>query len=463
MLATIGKTKVEVDMYAGPDGNEEVVDTIAPNVTVKVLSEDGDWLCVRPLGSASGYVPRSAILILEGMAAEIFPLLGGESGQPDIPSLPGWVKAADLVNWLATDGKPPWIPDGYWNILLPIQQQGIIEAIKQSITDNQQAWDGWLLEIKDGGRQDEATIDEWLTILIGGKNMWSLKTERVFHLASEKSELVGWIKTNEIIKWTGHVKLNKKEAYKTWYEVQLEKFKKDMKGWYKAALLDEYILPTPANDPDIEQNTEKVFDLTVPLMRVPDDQEIKDAIKAGYSAAQYINLVAVVGHNLRHFNLCGEFCVATLGGQNVIPSLKKWKIVYPRAKRILEDPGEGTNTLDLRSMLAIFNLPNAEINYKDRDEMLLLISPKRLREKLHNGKMMIAGVGIKSNGRLHPQGNIRHWVVVEDVIPVGNNGWVRLYNPFNNRDEVYPFKLFSVSMGTFGRGLWVDHPRRPQN
>ena len=38
-------------------------------------------------------------------------------------------------------------------------------------------------------------------------------------------------------------------------------------------------------------------------------------------------------------------------------------------------------------------------------------------------------------------------VVVEDVLPVGNSGWVRIYNPFNNCEEVYPYDVFLASGG----------------
>jgi hypothetical protein len=48
-------------------------------------------------------------------------------------------------------------------------------------------------------------------------------------------------------------------------------------------------------------------------------------------------------------------------------------------------------------------------------------------------------------------------VVLEDVLPVGNNGWVRVYNPFQNREEVYDYNTFMASAGT-GTGLWLDVP-----
>jgi len=80
---------------------------------------------------------------------------------------------------------------------------------------------------------------------------------------------------------------------------------------------------------------------------------------------------------------------------------------------------------------------------------------------LRNDQMIYWGVGIfKSNGRLAGSVNndktTRHWVVLEDLIPVGNDGWVRIYNPFRNREEVYTYNTFILSVGQFGLGLLVE-------
>jgi hypothetical protein len=39
---------------------------------------------------------------------------------------------------------------------------------------------------------------------------------------------------------------------------------------------------------------------------------------------------------------------------------------------------------------------------------------------------------------------------------MGNGGWVRVYNPFFNQEEVYPYRnLFDTSAAS-NLGLWVD-------
>jgi hypothetical protein len=67
------------------------------------------------------------------------------------------------------------------------------------------------------------------------------------------------------------------------------------------------------------------------------------------------------------------------------------------------------------------------------------ITPGYLRRMLDSGRMAIVGTGITYNGILRARSNIRHWIVLEDLLRVGNSGWVRVYNPFTNREEVYPF------------------------
>ena len=88
------------------------------------------------------------------------------------------------------------------------------------------------------------------------------------------------------------------------------------------------------------------------------------------------------------------------------------------------------------------------------------VSPTRLLKILGEGKMVFWGVSIfKSNGKLAGLLNdktTRHWIVLEDVIPVGNSGWVRIYNPFRNREEVYLYDYFIQSVGQFGIGLLVE-------
>jgi hypothetical protein len=50
--------------------------------------------------------------------------------------------------------------------------------------------------------------------------------------------------------------------------------------------------------------------------------------------------------------------------------------------------------------------------------------------------------------------------VIEDIIRVGSNGWVRVYNPFSDHEEVYPFDVVFDAVSGSAIGLWVE-PTRP--
>ncbi len=166
------------------------------------------------------------------------------------------------------------------------------------------------------------------------------------------------------------------------------------------------------------------------------------------SAAQYIDIHSATNKHLLHYSLCGEFCVAALSKRDVLPMLRDWlDSKYWRVSSILSDPNEGTCTADLQSLLELAGL-HGEIYTS------IPTTPDVIKDKLDSGQFAIVGCGINGRGKIKANGKIRHWVVLLDLIPSGNSGWVRVYNPFNNREEVYEYNLFMTSSGV-GAGLWV--------
>ncbi|MEI7989206.1 MAG: SH3 domain-containing protein [Chloroflexota bacterium] len=461
-------TRSLTNLYETPDINQEIIEVLKANLSLKIISEENNWVKVRPLGFRTGWVTRSSVLIPE---EDIHPFT--LFSQPDIltnkiPSIPSWVKPNDFIQWLGLGGRPNWIAEAYWSTLTEEMQRGILEVVKKAMVPRNNEWNTWLAEIQREGRFKEATLDEWFTILNGGKKLWTIWQEKLYRENSSQSEMLTWATPNDIITWTGHIRRNQNDPFKTWYEISVQKKDNEVIGWFRNPdLLDEYKPPMPENDPAIDENAERIFDFNDRILYIPTDKEIGEAVRAGFSAAQYIDLVAVTGRSMRHFNLCGIFSIAALGNSNVIPTIKRWLEGYPRAKDIIFDPGEGTGTGDLKSLLTMFNLNFTNFDSRKLEDRLTILSPKRLHEKLLSGYMLVAGVSIKSNGRLSGEGNIRHWVVVEDAAPVGNSGWVRLYNSFHNADEVYTYKTFSASFNDFGTlagvGIWVEHPRGIQS
>lgn len=454
-----GRVRSTVQLRESPAGNAPSVESLDASTPVSILDDQGEWLKVKSVqtGSIPGWVLREA-LAFSSDGSSVFPDCSLASGRK-VPSVPASLAADALQSWLNTLGRPGWFPAEVWDKLTDSAQHEIVDGIQDAIHKKQAEWDAWQARLTAEGRTATAKVDEWTCLQNAGMDVWPVRAERIFLAPAEAhTGVAGWAVEKDILRWTGQVKRNEKEQkYKTWYEVSLYKQNKQLKGWFKGELLDPYIFPTDENDPAVERNADAQFDLQTPLLRTPADPEITDAINAGRGAYQYIDVVRALGSSKIHFNLCGEFCVAALAGRDVIPFLIDWKAVYPRAKDILRN-NSGTGMSDVKCMLDTCQLHYEEYRYSPS---VSPVSPARIRAELDKGKMAFAGVGIfKRNGKLSgtetdPKKTTRHWVVVEDVKPVGNGGWVRIYNPFFNREEVYPYNLFIQSHGQFPLGLWV--------
>jgi hypothetical protein len=261
------------------------------------------------------------------------------------------------------------------------------------------------------------------------------------------------------VRWTGHVQVNAAEPkYKIWYEVRFTKLDRELKGWFKSSILDDFILPTPETSISIPGNRDKVFDLARPRLRLPADPEIQDAHKAGRAAAQYIDVKRALGWGVLHHNLCGEFCVAALAAGDVIPTLQAWLAASPAARDILAND-HGTSIPDLQSMLDALGL---KYEFYQAEGSIAPLTATYLRRNLDAGRMAITFTGVTPGGIIRSHSRIRHWIVIEDVLRVGNSAWMRLYNPFTNREEVYPFEQVIDMPSRSSLGLWVE-PRRPED
>ncbi|MEW5869267.1 MAG: hypothetical protein AB1894_08335 [Chloroflexota bacterium] len=455
MSGMIGRTRASVELRETPAPNGAIIEALGADTAVELIEESQDWLLIQPVEvsrAIAGYVPRLAVA-LAPVDLGVFPLIEFPSApEIPVPAAPRLLKAQTLADWLdAGETTLAWLPENLWQELEPAQQQAAADALRAAVQARQAEWDAWWGEVQANARQAEATLDEWLVILEGGRSMWSVRPEKIYTQASTTGGSEGWLGSSDLLLWSGHIQCNEAEdKYKTWYQVSLYKFRRELRGWYKGALLEEFIFPSQENDPAISKNAETVFDLSQPILRIPQDQEIADA-RASRSAAQYLDMFRVIGKHRIHYNLCGEFCVATLAGVDMIPLLTRWKEDSARAKRIIEN-NECTGAGDLKTILNLFN---QESEYMQYSASVAPVSPRWLKEQLSQGRRAIVGVGITRRGKVSPDGKIRHWVVLEDVLPVGRGGWVRLYNPFMNQDEVYTYDDFLGSVGQFGAGLWV--------
>jgi len=458
MESEYGISRSSIDMRLAPDPSAPVVHALQPQERLRILGASGDMLEVesaRWQPPIRGFVPASGVVRTTGQQ-QAFPQvdLGGGISVPSVPiSLP----LLSFIVWLQTEAESPWLPPSYVEAMKRGDRPSVGTVLRGLIAANRSEWDSWVGEVVAEGRLDSATLDEWIVRHQGGRDMWSIRAERIFSDPSEHSVTLGWVAPEDILRWTGRVRQNDRERkYRTWYEVELTKAGKCILGWYKAALLDEYITPTEKTDLSVEENRHGVFETSRPRLRLPADSEIGESQRAGRAGAQFIDVRGALGQGLLHHNLCGEFCAAALGASDVIPLLQKWLAAYPRARDILAGD-RGTSIPDLQSMLDLLGLKH---EYYRSVGSTSPVTPTYVRRKLDAGLLAIVFTGVTPYGVVKSRSPIRHWVVVEDIVRVAGSGWLRVYNPFNNREETYRFDEVYDLPSRDSIGLWVE-PARP--
>jgi hypothetical protein len=454
MDSQYGLTCSSVNLRSAPDLKSHIVEALNPQEHIQVLDEAGDMRKVQATRwhpPVLGYTLKSAVLVDPG-DRQVFPKVEVKPGLL-VPSVPPSVPASTFLVWLDSGKESPWLPGDYASAIQADEQPSVGVLIRQAISDHRADWDAWVSELKAQGRLDAATIDEWVVLMAGGRMMWSIRAERIFAQPTEHSAAPAWVVPQDVVRWTGHVRFNGGEPkYKIWYEVELTKLDRQFKGWYKAALLEQFFFPSPSTDLTNPDNAHTIFDLSRPRLHMPSDPEIDAARKAGRTGAQYIEISKAIGSAAIKHNLCGEFCAAALGGVDVIPFLRGWLTACKPAMLILKND-LGTSTFDLQTMLDSLN---KKCELFRAEGSVSPLTPTYLRKMLDSGRMAIVGTGITYNGIVKCGSRIRHWIVIEDVVRVGNGGWIRVYNPFPDREEVYPFEAVFDTSSRSAIGLWVE-------
>ena len=448
-METIGRSRSSNHLHVSPDTKSKVIEVLNPNDPVDLLEDLGEMVKVaskRLSPPLVGYMTKSAIAQRIPHTRIFSPIQLDDQTQLD--AVPTDLLAVEFESWLQARGEPTWLfEDGNAPFLVGDKIRAEFELFHE-------AWREWFRDVQENNRTRTATMDEWFAVINGGREMWSFRPERIFKDPTERSGDLGWASPKDILQWTGKVTYTAKELkYKEWYEVELTKLDRVIKGWYKAALLEEFTLPKVYVEANDRAGIAALFDMSRSKLRIPADPEIADAIKAKRNASQYINVQNAIGRNKVNFNLCGQFCIAALCGVDVIPLLKQWYATgLNRAKTVLEND-RGTVIYDLQNMLSLYNIKSELFR---TEPSIAPATPGYLERMLASGKKAIIGTGINSKGEASYNGNIRHWLVLEEIIRMGNGGWVRVYNPFFNQEEVYPYRnLFDTSAAS-NLGLWVD-------
>ncbi len=447
-----GLSRSSIDMHLDPSPGSSVVHALQPQERLRILGRAGDMLEVesaRWQPPLRGFVSAASV-VQSSPSAAVFPQVDLATGIR-IPAVPISLPVLSFIGWLQTEDESPWLPPWYLDAIKRSDRPSVGQIIRGLIAAQRPHWDAWVGELMADGRLDSATLDEWIVRQQGGRDMWSIRAERIFTDPSEHASALGWADTEDVLRWTGRVRNNNSERkYRLWFEVELTKGDRHLRGWYKASLLDEFFAPSPNTDVAIPENRPAVFDLTRPYLRLPLDPEIDDARQSGRAGAQYIDIRRAFGSGKLHHHLCGEFCAAALAGADVIELLQKWLPFYPRAHAILAED-RGTSIPDLQSMLDLFGLKH---EYYRAVGSTSPITPNYVRRRLDMGMLGIVFTGVTPNGVVNSRSPIRHWVVVEDILRVGSGGWVRLYNPFTNLEETYLFdEVFDLPARDFSRPL----------
>ena len=451
-MSQVARTRADVDIRSGPKSSASILDRIPTDCSVEIIEELNGWFNVKParmLHGISGYLPEAALTFPPAENPPVFPPLVTAEGIKVGTSLPSTVKLATFLHWLSVGGKPDWISEKIWLDFSSAQQAELIEKLRIASEGDQLIWNQWVADLKANGRIDEAVMGEWIVMNSGGREVYAIRDHYIYIDPMKNLSSFGCALKGQVMRWTGSVRCSDKDGKRrSYYEVDFYRMSRYLHGWFRGDIVADYVYPTPELDPSIESNALTVFDLSKQILRHPQDQAIDDAKKKGYNAAQYVDVFAATNKHIVHFSLCGEFCVAALSGKDILPTLKTWlDSKYWRAPSILSNPHEGTSAGDLQTLLAANKL-------KGEIYSSIPTTPQVIKDRLASGQFAIVGCGINSGGRVKADGKIRHWVVLQDIIPVGNSGWVRVYNPFMNRDEVYNYTMFIASSGV-GAGLWV--------
>ncbi|HWS23301.1 MAG TPA: hypothetical protein VN226_02575 [Anaerolineales bacterium] len=452
-MNTTGRTRAEVELRAASSLKSNFVDRLPTDCEVEILENTNRTFKVKPTAiksGVSGYLPSIAV-IQKPESIELFPKIQDPKSNRKFNTVPESLKLSEFLEW-ANNKKSvlPWLSAHDRASINPTKIEEIIQQIISNTLGKKAEWGDWIQAIKANERFGEATMKEWIVMLAGGREMFSIRDHIVYTYPDRADEHQGWILSGQIARWNGVIKKGKKNGeLRNFCEVDFYRINKEMHGFIREELLEDYVYPDPNTDVEIDSNREHVFDLKARRIRLPEDDEIIEAKNKGYTASQYIDVFKATQKHLIHFSLCGEICVAMITNNDIIPLLKNWlDSGFWRAPAILKDPHEGTSVADLQSILEIYDL-NGEV-YSS-----IPTSAAKIKAKLDEGKIAIVGAGINSAGVVLPKGRIRHWVVLTDIIPSGNNGWVRVYNPFHNQEEVYRYDDFIASSGV-GAGLWIQ-------
>jgi len=260
---------------------------------------------------------------------------------------------------------------------------------------------------------------------------WCIKVTPLYEKPGGKRQKIS-ISVNSIYDVTGNQQIF---TGKPWSEIKfIDRDEIERTGWVQDVYLEDFI-----EDPNSQG-----FVVNIPHPTADSTD-----------AAQYMKW-----EKPRHVNMCGELCVAFIGGDDIETFLTKWKQMDGTFYHLSVPKDRPTGADEVDNMLRVYGYPIPNLRFKDGlsdSDTRFKISPGRLQKMLAK-HFLIAAVRIDSVAGNIGEGKVGHWVVLDKITPDGiDRGWVEIYNPFPNKRQIYSYDEFIRSCNAEGwTGLWVN-------
>jgi len=355
----------------------------------------------------------------------------------------GEIPTGDWFQWRQTISRPPWISPAVWRRLNREERAEIVLAARR-------AYDAQNERIARMRTPPWEKDEDWLWRIIG------LNPDQLAYLDPRNDgrreayqDLLDRTRAEYEQHWTDF--LEKQAVFKFGVGDDLtEAFLIYMFGLEGAA---EY----------------GVGQIVVDNQRLLDNPQERLREFAGGGRAQYINLDRIPNLNNQrfgvdsgermgiHFNLCGELTSAITIGVDPIEALIRFDsinieengVVFTDGSAILEDHTMGTDAGDLSALLREYGWQGDRVGntgdpYPWRDHRSWQPKPDQVMSHLDEGRAVIALVNLDTTSTLiEPVNNhtdSTHWVSILQVVQTRDGkSVVRIYNPYENREEWYPF------------------------
>jgi hypothetical protein len=354
----------------------------------------------------------------------------------------GEIPRGDWFEWREKIRKPPWISPEVWDLLSP-------EEKRELVLEARKAYDAQNERIASMRTPPWEKDPNWLWNIIGIDPL--LLDSRYLHGDINIAELQAYL---EGVKreYDGHWAdfLEKQAVFKFGVGDDLsEAFLIYMFGLEGAA---EYGVQAEVS---IDQR----------LMGVPDFK-----YSTG-SARQYIDLSEIQGfdnaYNVVHLNLCGQLTIAVIIGEDPIDTLVQFENVS-NGQSILEDPNMGTYPQNLIDLLEEHQWEGQPMGYASDPEPWQDYPPtmQNLHDYLVDGKVVIPLVNLNTNtGYLEPgdiHADASHWIAVLQTVETRTGEeFIRIYNPFQNREEWISYDDLSDAWELYAKSNRADEPMGP--